>query len=451
MLLNTISTILCPLVKLMKGALDYMDTLHVEPWIKGSKKNYTMNKMLSSLSDESFLNFLSPSVIHSSTIENKLITIKKFFYIRRKELNIDMNFCHFKDPIDFISDIQILNNEYENLKTKENEKFYHFLRIKIENEAQWTIKNRYIDLGFQYKINTYETFIPSLQEQKKPKTNIILSEDLSKTLPHDNTEKDRFQNHCESLLNSENKNVNAINCTTELLDTISSSLIPLVKLMKGALESIDKIHTIPRSNHIKNDFILNKVITSLQHNTFLNFLTSTRVNSLNTSNILITLKHFFSKRHPELNVNKEICYPIKNLKFSSFGQHTNHQYNILKNKGFRGTEMEVYHFLRNRIKLIVQWAIKKRYDGLGFQCNLDTHETIFPSLSEQSKRKINKIPSEDLSESLLHDNIEEEMNKIPPKDLPESLLHDNIEEEEENLEDILLEIPNEFLPINMYL
>ncbi|XP_050533000.1 uncharacterized protein LOC126900971 isoform X3 [Daktulosphaira vitifoliae] len=262
---------------------------------------------------------------------------------------------------------------------------------------------------------------------------------------------DRFQNHCESLLNSENKNVNAINCTTELLDTISSSLIPLVKLMKGALESIDKIHTIPRSNHIKNDFILNKVITSLQHNTFLNFLTSTRVNSLNTSNILITLKHFFSKRHPELNVNKEICYPIKNLKFSSFGQHTNHQYNILKNKGFRGTEMEVYHFLRNRIKLIVQWAIKKRYDGLGFQCNLDTHETIFPSLSEQSKRKINKIPSEDLSESLLHDNIEEEMNKIPPKDLPESLLHDNIEEEEENLEDILLEIPNEFLPINMYL
>ncbi|XP_050533003.1 uncharacterized protein LOC126900971 isoform X6 [Daktulosphaira vitifoliae] len=276
MLLNTISTILCPLVKLMKGALDYMDTLHVEPWIKGSKKNYTMNKMLSSLSDESFLNFLSPSVIHSSTIENKLITIKKFFYIRRKELNIDMNFCHFKDPIDFISDIQILNNEYENLKTKENEKFYHFLRIKIENEAQWTIKNRYIDLGFQYKINTYETFIPSLQEQKKPKTNIILSEDLSKTLPHDNTEK-------------------------------------------------------------------------------------------------------------EMNI-------------------------ILSEDLFK---------------------------------TLPSHDNI--------EQEINKIPSEDLSESLLHDNIEEEMNKIPPKDLPESLLHDNIEEEEENLEDILLEIPNEFLPINMYL
>ncbi|XP_050533004.1 uncharacterized protein LOC126900971 isoform X7 [Daktulosphaira vitifoliae] len=276
MLLNTISTILCPLVKLMKGALDYMDTLHVEPWIKGSKKNYTMNKMLSSLSDESFLNFLSPSVIHSSTIENKLITIKKFFYIRRKELNIDMNFCHFKDPIDFISDIQILNNEYENLKTKENEKFYHFLRIKIENEAQWTIKNRYIDLGFQYKINTYETFIPSLQEQKKPKVNIILSEDLSKTLPHDNTEK-------------------------------------------------------------------------------------------------------------EMNI-------------------------ILSEDLFK---------------------------------TLPSHDNI--------EQEINKIPSEDLSESLLHDNIEEEMNKIPPKDLPESLLHDNIEEEEENLEDILLEIPNEFLPINMYL
>ncbi|XP_050533001.1 uncharacterized protein LOC126900971 isoform X4 [Daktulosphaira vitifoliae] len=297
MLLNTISTILCPLVKLMKGALDYMDTLHVEPWIKGSKKNYTMNKMLSSLSDESFLNFLSPSVIHSSTIENKLITIKKFFYIRRKELNIDMNFCHFKDPIDFISDIQILNNEYENLKTKENEKFYHFLRIKIENEAQWTIKNRYIDLGFQYKINTYETFIPSLQEQKKPKVNIILSEDLSKTLPHDNTEKE--------------------------------------------------------------------------------------------TNII--LSEDLSKTLPHDNTEKEM--------------------NIILSEDLFKT--------------------------------LPSHDNI--------EQEINKIPSEDLSESLLHDNIEEEMNKIPPKDLPESLLHDNIEEEEENLEDILLEIPNEFLPINMYL
>ncbi|XP_050532996.1 uncharacterized protein LOC126900970 isoform X9 [Daktulosphaira vitifoliae] len=72
-------------------------------------------------------------------------------------------------------------------------------------------------------------------------------------------------------------------------------------------------------------------------------------------------------------------------------------------------------------------------------------------LHDNIEEEMNKIPPKDLPESLLHDNIEEEMNKIPPKDLPESLLHDNIEEEEENLEDLLVEIPNEYKPINRYI
>ncbi|XP_050532995.1 uncharacterized protein LOC126900970 isoform X8 [Daktulosphaira vitifoliae] len=71
-------------------------------------------------------------------------------------------------------------------------------------------------------------------------------------------------------------------------------------------------------------------------------------------------------------------------------------------------------------------------------------------LHDNIEEEMNKIPPKDLPESLLHDNIEEEMNKIPPKDLPESLLHDNIEEEE-NLEDLLVEIPNEYKPINRYI
>ncbi|XP_050532983.1 uncharacterized protein LOC126900970 isoform X2 [Daktulosphaira vitifoliae] len=296
-LLDTISTSLCPLVILMKRALDTMNILRHEPWINSPMKSCILCKMTSSLSDESFLNFLSPSIIDLLNIESKLITIKKFFSTRRKELNVDMKFCHFKDHNNYTLDCETLKNEYDYLKTKEIEEaaiqeFYHFLKIKIENVAQWTVKNRYKALGFQCVLNTYGTFL--LQDQKKPKGKKNSSEKKTQTLPHENLE--------------------------EEMNRISSVDLPQIFPLENSEEGMNRISSVDLPQLLPQENSEDELI---------------RTSSENLAHTL-----------PHENFKEDI-------------QILNNEYENLKTKeNEKTTIQEFYHFLRIKIENEAQWTIK---------------------------------------------------------------------------------------------
>ncbi|XP_050532977.1 uncharacterized protein LOC126900969 isoform X2 [Daktulosphaira vitifoliae] len=258
-----------------------------------------------------------------------------------------------------------------------------------------------------------------------------------------------FQNYCITLINEKDENSKTTNCTIELLNTISTSLIPLVNLMKGALDSMDNLHFVPWKCGKRKNYILNKVIIAIQNEKFLNSLNYSSSLLANTNIITDKLKmlsHFFIERCMELNADMKFCQLKNNINYTSFYHKLNYEYNILiTNRKEENLNLKFYNFLKIKIESLAQWTIKNRYEDLGFQCDYNTYETFILPHTEQMDPKSNNTSLENLTYTLPHENFEEERNETSLENLTHALPHENYEEESTNtsLENLTHTLPHE--------
>ncbi|XP_050536271.1 uncharacterized protein LOC126902733 isoform X3 [Daktulosphaira vitifoliae] len=189
---------------------------------------------------------------------------------------------------------------------------------------------------------------------------------------------DRFLEYCETLINLDNKNKNAFDCTTEIIKIIPK-LSDLATLMKGALVSVDKLHRKPMANSKRNELILNNVTTRLHIEKALNLLSPIQVNQFNTKNILETIRNYFIYLRLDLENDLRLCH-LKSLNLLSLWQLLSKKYRSSKENG---SNQEFWTFMSYKIKSLIHWTIIERYNNLGFKFDWNTKETFLPNTSKK--------------------------------------------------------------------
>ncbi|XP_050536286.1 uncharacterized protein LOC126902736 isoform X7 [Daktulosphaira vitifoliae] len=194
---------------------------------------------------------------------------------------------------------------------------------------------------------------------------------------------DCFSDYCEILINPENKNKNAYDCTIELIKTIPH-LSYLALLMKGALVSIDKLHNIPMAIIKRCELILNNVTTMLCNVETLNLSLPIRVNPLNIKNILKTIKHYFDERKLNLKDDLRFC-ELKSTNLDILWEILKKKYEFSKKKG---RNQEFWTFISHKIKSLIYWTIIERYKNLGFKFDSNTKKTLLPDTTVKCETEV---------------------------------------------------------------
>ncbi|XP_050536275.1 uncharacterized protein LOC126902733 isoform X6 [Daktulosphaira vitifoliae] len=213
---------------------------------------------------------------------------------------------------------------------------------------------------------------------------------------------DRFLEYCETLINLDNKNKNAFDCTTEIIKIIPK-LSDLATLMKGALVSVDKLHRKPMANSKRNELILNNVTTRLHIEKALNLLSPIQVNQFNTKNILETIRNYFIYLRLDLENDLRLCH-LKSLNLLSLWQLLSKKYRSSKENG---SNQEFWTFMSYKIKSLIHWTIIERYNNLGFKFDWNTKETFLPNTSKKFETEHFEDPIIASTQMLNGDNIEE--------------------------------------------
>ncbi|XP_050542179.1 uncharacterized protein LOC126905994 [Daktulosphaira vitifoliae] len=182
-----------------------------------------------------------------------------------------------------------------------------------------------------------------------------------------------FQKHCTMLLNSGNSLDSAYNCTVELLAK-TIDIVPLAKLMKSALDSIENYHNFPWTNQKQFRYILCEVLTYLQKTGPLIELVPLIINSDAIDAALLIIKRFLLVRREELERDKIHCQ-LKSTDLISMWHLWNNEFDTLKTQG---KYQEFFMFLNDKISSLVQTTYQKKYVDLGFIFDSNTNRTFLP-------------------------------------------------------------------------
>ncbi|XP_050526433.1 uncharacterized protein LOC126897073 isoform X2 [Daktulosphaira vitifoliae] len=165
-LLNIITVLIVPMAKLMKGAMDALDILHIRPWMSGRKTKYILSDSLEKMED--IFETLKEQTLSRDDINTynlTLNTIDSFFNGIIMDINNETTFyCRFK-PFDENHLSGEWLQEYEAIHFKDSKLVYFkFLIRKIQDYIKTVVIEKYFQLGFKFDPITEETVVPTPNE-----------------------------------------------------------------------------------------------------------------------------------------------------------------------------------------------------------------------------------------------------------------------------------------------
>lgn len=276
--------------------------------------------------------------------------------------------------------------------------FSMFLQIEAALKAKWIVKTMNILLGYtQWKnINDVESVLhegvfqridrlagitstPATCDQDIRRATLFLSCSYLNILKVIFLLVEKFQECCVSLLKPNSDKTESFQCSEELINTILN-LTSLFAQMRGAIVSMDKLHTHPWERFKqKNNYVLFKGLSNLQG---LQLTITPIFQKKNVENILYEIKTFLSKQHADMSQDIKKCV-FNELDTTSLFNKLLNKYQTLTTKGNGdNTQLEFYHFLKEKIEKIVEWTKKNRYEDLGFFQD-DDKKTCLPLQPEQ--------------------------------------------------------------------
>ncbi|XP_050530247.1 uncharacterized protein LOC126899396 isoform X5 [Daktulosphaira vitifoliae] len=159
-LLEIISNIIL-FTKKIQGALYTIDKLHTHPWINGVKYSIILKLVFDEFQNLQGILYDFPSceyLTYNKTILHKIEKIMKHIEIKI-DFNIEL-YCTLE-----CGNVSVLTNKlnviYNNVKFNgENIELYNFGSETILSEIEIMITNFFTKLGFEFNLETGETFIP---------------------------------------------------------------------------------------------------------------------------------------------------------------------------------------------------------------------------------------------------------------------------------------------------
>ncbi|XP_050534306.1 uncharacterized protein LOC126901682 isoform X3 [Daktulosphaira vitifoliae] len=186
----------------------------------------------------------------------------------------------------------------------------------------------------------------------------------------------RFQNHCKENIIQNDFDQYAYNCIIEVKDTLLN-IHWMATLMKGAMDTIEKFHSVPWWTHVKNYYFLSNVFADIQ-----NSFNSQNINNLapiqknfHIEEKLKTIEKVLTRINKEVNTDIKQRCKLKSLNYESLWENWEDEFNKQKSTAIK---KPFYHFLGNKIANLMQSTIQDKYFGLGFDCNKETNETFLP-------------------------------------------------------------------------
>ncbi|XP_050545367.1 uncharacterized protein LOC126907805 [Daktulosphaira vitifoliae] len=184
---------------------------------------------------------------------------------------------------------------------------------------------------------------------------------------------------CKKKIITENEYLNVCFCTEELVNIISLLIVPLAKLMKGAMDNLDYMHSNPwilQSNYYMMSPLLRDIENILDN---LNERTLTRDNLSTYLWTLNTINDFFQKIKVNVDYQSLVfCRYVSNDE-NYLWNEWNQEYTSMINNGI---PLEYFTFLIRKIKDYIETIIIEKYFQLGFKFDPITEESFIPTLSE---------------------------------------------------------------------
>ncbi|XP_050541266.1 uncharacterized protein LOC126905530 [Daktulosphaira vitifoliae] len=212
----------------------------------------------------------------------------------------------------------------------------------------------------------------------------------------------KFKEHCLTLLNDGYDS--AHDCTLKLLEKMID-IVPIAKLMKGALYTIEKYHNNPLCHRKKIRFLLSEILTNLQKNESLKKLVPLNNSTDSIKAALLTIAHNLRTRYIDIEEDMKFCQ-INN----SLWNFWNIEFDILKSQV---KYEEFFIFLTDTINNLFLMTIWNKYVELGFKFDSTTNETLLPALPPTNvKQDIEQNPSINLTQHTnevdITENIQQE-------------------------------------------
>ncbi|XP_050521397.1 uncharacterized protein LOC126894415 isoform X2 [Daktulosphaira vitifoliae] len=181
-----------------------------------------------------------------------------------------------------------------------------------------------------------------------------------------------FLEHCCKLLKSDK--VRAHKCTVTLLAKIIE-IVPMAKIMEGALNAIEQYHNKPMNIQRKHCVILSDVLTYLKENENLKKCIPLSIDNYSINAALFRIREIMLIMNLKLEKNTRFCKLIS-LDLFSLWNLWNMEFNTLN---FLGKYQELFIFLSDKINDLILTTICKKYIELGFKFDLNTSQTLLPS------------------------------------------------------------------------
>ncbi|XP_050526431.1 uncharacterized protein LOC126897072 [Daktulosphaira vitifoliae] len=165
-LVKIITVLIVPMAKLMKGAMDALDILHIRPWMSSRRTKYILSDSLERMED--IFETLKEQTLSRDDIYTYNLTLNTIYLCFNSiimNINIDtLLYCKFK-PFhkNYLSDEWL--QEYEAIHFRDSKLVYFkFLIRKIQDYIKTVVIEKYFQLGFKFDPITEETVVPTPDE-----------------------------------------------------------------------------------------------------------------------------------------------------------------------------------------------------------------------------------------------------------------------------------------------
>ncbi|XP_050525365.1 uncharacterized protein LOC126896515 isoform X2 [Daktulosphaira vitifoliae] len=181
----------------------------------------------------------------------------------------------------------------------------------------------------------------------------------------------QFGEYCKSLINKRNPLLNEYGCTIELMK-ILQKIPSLATLMKETLLVLDYLHTNPKKNNL---VFYNFLLYLEECNSILkdNILKENELSTIAT--IFKHIDSFFNFIHVNIKEDSSTYCQFEQFDIASIWEKWDEEY---KYKNNIDETFQFYHYLSQKINLIIHSIIMNLFHNLGFQYDRKTLQIGIP-------------------------------------------------------------------------
>ncbi|XP_050546870.1 uncharacterized protein LOC126908648 [Daktulosphaira vitifoliae] len=193
----------------------------------------------------------------------------------------------------------------------------------------------------------------------------------------------RILKKCEKKIKQKNELINGCICTEELINIISTLIVPMSILMKSAIDGVDLLHNKPwviLNEHRRYYYMISPLLEEIG-----NILDELDKRTLSRDHIstyswaLDTMDNFFKRIF--INLNKESVLYCDFVPYSTnyLWKEWLQEYKAIIEKGIKSV---FFKFLTGKFNDYIKTVITEKYFELGFKFDSITEETFIPTSEE---------------------------------------------------------------------